>query len=285
MDKLIQFGESPDYYRFVTADQVSITPTFGDTVPSVSRLVGVDGSFINEGRSRPRSASGNVQAFFWLTADTASAMQTKRAEYHKMLGWGLARLFKENQDGVTMWTWAVVNNLQDNQSVQERPHRLQRVQVNFQCSKSRWFCKPGDALSTAGVYTEGATRSASNSVANGSTVSVTNNGTAPAGLKITWTAPGGVTITNPAIERRDGGGTAIEKVTYTAVLSPTDTAEIDARNHQLSENLTVSPSYGKLTVLTADWLTIPPGTTTLYISGTFSGGNGTLDLDWWDTYY
>jgi hypothetical protein len=121
-------------------------------------------------------------------------------------------------------------------------------------------------------------------VSNGSTVTVTNRGNATAGTYIRWEAPSGVTLTNPKLTRNNEYGQLADSIQYTDVLSPLDVVDIDGRGHLLFENDVVTPSYEKLDVLHGGWLEIPPGTSTLTVSGTFSGGSGKLTVDIWDSY-
>lgn len=284
MDTIKQFGQDGTYYQFPYDQQVSLQGDFGDTLPDVVRLAGLDGSYNTMARSRPRSAVGNVQLIFWLFAETAAEMATARNNVLKMLGWGHKRLFKTLGDGTLVWTWAIVNNLRMPQSARDLPHKQQQVTVNFQCDKSRWYGASGYVLNTDGSVTDGTTAQVNGtSVTNGSTVNVTNNGTAPAGCYIKWVTGVGVTVTNPTISR-DEGAVTVNSVQYTDTVAQSTTIEIDGRNHTLSENMSVTPTYGKLTTTSADWLEIPPGTHTLDIAGTFSAGVA-LTVKFWDTYF
>jgi len=284
MDRLIQFGTSDDVYYAFDDVLSQVRPYFGEAVPLTTTIPGVNGGFNVGGRSASRLGLANLQAFMWFEAVDSNTMQSLIRDVYKMLHWGEQRLFKRDMAGDVMWTWAMVNNIDLNQNVANRPRKQQQVQLNYQCPRAVWFRKPDDVLSSAGAYTEGATRDGSNTVGDGDSIVVTNNGNAPAGLYLKWTVPSGQSLTNPRVARRDGAGTDIEYIQYTGTLSASSTWEADARNHQLQLGGVVSSDYDKLTVITGEWLTLPPGDTTLHISGTFTGGDCTLDLDWWDTY-
>ena len=77
----------------------------------------------------------------------------------------------------------------------------------------------------------------------------------------------------------------VDQLTYNDTLVANDVLVIDARDHSTIKNMIVEPSYAHLDEYNGQWLVIPPGTATLEIAGTFTGGNADLTLDCWDTYF
>jgi hypothetical protein len=236
------------------------------------------------------NGSGNVQGYFWLFADSPAQMASKRQEADKMSDMGPKHLIKRFQNGVQAWTWGTVTNIDKAQTARNVPHRMQLMQINFHCPLARWYAHDGAALFDQGesiffdglpVFTPKIDRV---DVGDTDTVQITNNGTATANCYVRWEAPTGVTITNPTLTRNNEYGQLADSLQYTDTLSPGDVVDIDGRNHLLFGNDVVTPSYDKVTALHGGWLQIPPGTHTLTVSGTFSGGNGKLTVDIWDTY-
>lgn len=290
MDQLLRFGYGAESYIFTPAEQISIQNVFGDAKPESQGAMGIDGGIYLFGYDRAAGAIGNCQAYFWLKAQHANDMAALRRDVLKMKGWYPKQLIVRQQDGTEVWTWGIVTNIQMAQSASKRPHRQQQVQINFHCPLAHWFGHGVPLYDNADSVLSDGLPTITPKVdrvdkGDGDTVDVTNNGDAPAYAYIRWEAPTGVTITNPTISRDNAAGLTVDSVQYTDVLSPNDVVDIDGRNHRLYENSTVVPAYDKLTATHGGWLEIPPGTHTLDISGTFSGGDGKLTIDFWDTYY
>jgi hypothetical protein len=290
MDELLRFGYGDYSYIFERSNQISLQGDFGDAQPKSADVLGMTGGAYLYGFDRQPNGAGNVQGYFWLHASSPNEMAGLRDDVKQMLDWGSKHLIKRLQSGVQVWTWAVVTNIQMAQSVQNVPHRRQQVQVNFHCPNARWFGHDGAALydSATSIFLNGLPAFTPKidqvSVGDDDTVQITNLGNATAGTYIRWEAPTGVTITNPTITRLNEYGQTADSIQYTDTINEEGVVDIDGRRHKLFENDTVTPSYDKLTVLHGGWLEIPPGTWTLTITGTFSGGDGLLTVDIWDTY-
>lgn len=290
MDELLRFGYGDESYIFDPTKQVSIQNVFGGVNAKSNTIMGLDGGVYLNGYDRSQGTIGTAQVFFYIFAEHPNDMATLRREILKMKSWGPKQLIVRQQDGVQVWTWAVVTDIQMAQTASKRPHKYQQVQVNFHCPLSHWFGHGVELFDDADSILSDGLPTISPKVdrvdkGNGDTVDVTNNGDAIARAYIRWEAPAGVTITNPTISRDNAAGLTVDSVQYTDTLNPGDLVDIDGRNHKLYENSTVVPSYDKLTALHGGWLEIPPGTHTLDIAGTFSGGDGKLTIDVWDTYY
>jgi len=290
MDELLRFGFGTYSYIFDRPNQVSLQGDFGDAQPKSADVLGMSGGAYLYGMERQPSGAGNVQGYFWIFADGLNDMADLRDEVKAMLDWGPKHLIKRLQSGVQVWTWGVVTNVQMAQSAKNVPHRMQLVQVNWHCPTGRWYGHGGTALydSAESLFLDGlpvfTPKVDRVDVGNGDTVTVTNLGNATAGCYIRWEAPTGVSILNPKLTRNNEYGQLADSIEYTDTLAALDVVDIDGRGHLLFENDTVTPSYDKLTVLHGGWLEIPPGTSTLTVAGTFTGGDGKLTVDIWDTY-
>ena len=293
MHRLLQFGLGAEKYTFTPDDQASIQPRFGDTLPESLRLPGLDGGFNVYGTDRAPSAIGNLQAFFWIIATdngfSLSQMEAAQHEIFSMLGRGEQPLIKEDQAGLQMWTWATVNNVQMAQNARQRAGKYQQWQINFQAPKSRWYATGGDLINaTDSIFEDGLPTPAPKIeqvlVNDGDTVTITNNGNAPAGAYVRWDIPPGASATNPTLTRFNAVGIQQDYIQYLDSVPQNTVIEIDARNAKTMKNFIVTPSYQKLDVKHGRWLEIMPGDNTLHVSGTF-GADVRLTVDCWDTYF
>lgn len=290
-DRLLKFGNGANSYDLSQLLQIALPSGFGDKIPNSTRLIGLDGGYNLDGRDRAKSSIGTLQASFLLEGDGTDAdMTSKQRAIMQMLDWGESRLFKEFGDGVQVWTWATVTNILMPQRSDDLSYIWQDVQISWNCTKSRWYGKPdmlffedgwilddGLALSTPKVDQV--------AVGNGDTITINNAGNATAGAYVRWDIPTGVSVLNPTLIRRNEADEIVDQLIYLDTLVADDVVEMDARDHQTLKNLIVDPSYQKLSALTGAWLQFPPGTTTLEINGTFTGGDALLTLDCWNTYF
>jgi hypothetical protein len=290
-DRLLKFGNGLNSYDLTQLLQMSLPSGFGDKVTNTVRLIGLDGGYNLDGRDRAKSAIGTVQASFLLEGDgTHEDMAAKRRAIMQMLDWGESRLFKQYGDAVQVWTWATVTNIQMPQRSDDLSYIWQDVQISWNCHKSRWYGKPDMLFFEDGwILDDGLALSVPKvdavAVGNGDTVEITNAGNATAGAYIRWDIPEDVTVINPTIIRRNEADEIVDQITFADTLVQDDVVEIDARDHQTLKNMIAVPSYQSLQALTGAWLQLPPGTTTLEISGTFTDGDALLTLDCWDTYF
>lgn len=293
LGKLTKFGignYSYDLSNLSILFPVGVPGGFNQFRDANTTLLGADGVFNGNGRDRKRSTGGSIQVAYWLRGDgTPSDMEQKLRALYEIQDWGEKRLFKQFADGVTVWTWATARVVerarQDDLSYVKMP-----VDLIFDCPKARWYGKPDMSFFESGVtFGDGLKLSTPKvemvSVGNGSTVMISNAGNATAGAYVRWDIPVGVTLVNPTITRKNELDQIVEQITYTDTLVDNDVVEIDARRHQTLKNMTVTPSYENLDIFGGEWLTIPPGTNTLEISGSFTGGNADLTVDCWDTYF
>lgn len=290
MDEMLRFGYGTNSYTFPYNKQVSIQGDFGDAQPRSAPILGLSGGAYLYGFDPTPNGSGNAQGYFWLFADSPAEMAAKRQAILQMLDWGPKHLIKRTQDNVQMWTWGVVTNVDMAQSARNVPHRQQLVQLNFHCPTARWYGHDGNILfdSPESLFQDGlpvfTAKIDRMDVGDTDTVEITNIGSASANCYVRWEAPSGISITNPTLTRNNEYGQLADSLQYTDTLAPDDVVDIDGRGHLLFLNDVVTPSYSKITALHGGWLQIPPGTHTLTVSGTFSGGDGKLTVDIWDTY-
>lgn len=291
-DLITRFGIGAFSYDFTQSfiRQIEMPVGHGDLMPNNIRLAGLHGGYNLDGIDGARSSVGVTQAFFQIEGD--GTLADISAKSHAILGmqaWGEKRLIKQLADGTELWTWATINNIRMSDRSDNLSYLVRDCQITWSTPKARWYSKADlsffddgwtldDGLTLTGPKVD------AELVGNGDTVEITNNGNAYAGAYIRWDIPTGVTVTNPRIVRRNEAGQIVDQVTYTDTLVANDVVEIDAREHSTIYNMTVLPSYSKLSVASGAWLQLPPGTTTLEISGTFSA-DAELTVDCWDTYF
>lgn len=293
VDKLQRFGIGAYSYDFTQSfiEQVELPPGHGDLLPNNVRLVGLDGGYNLDGTGGARSAIGSTQGFFNVIGDgTEPDISQKTRAIYGMQAWGEKRLIKRYGDGITVWTWATVNNVRLVDRSDNLSYLVRTLQISFSTPKARWYGKSDMSFLDDGwTLDDGLTLTAPKvdrvSVGNGDTVTITNSGNAPAGAYIRWDVPTGQSLVNPTLTRRNYAGQIADQVTYADTLVAGDVVEIDSREHQTLINNVVVPSYSKLQSNYGPWLHLPPGTTTLEVSGTFTGGDALLTVDCWDTYF
>ena len=167
-------------------------------------------------------------------------------------------------------------------AAKNQPHKRIRARVIWQVDDPHWYRREGmhfmddghkmdDGLVMVGPQVD------QESVADGGTVEVTNNGNAPARPLIRFEYDDGA-ITNPCLYRVGGAGFTIDSVTYNHTFASGETKEIDCRDYS------VITDYDNLEFETADWMLIPPGTHELTVSGTFGGNHLKLSVYFEDTY-
>lgn len=292
-DLITRFGIGDYSYDFTQSfiEQLELPPGHGDLLPNNIRLVGLDGGYNLDGTDGARSAIGSTQAFFNILSDgTLADISQKTRALYGLQAWGEKRLIKTYGDDVTVWTWATVNNIRMLDRSDNLSYLVRTCQITWSTPKARWYGKSDLSFFDDGyILDDGLTLTDPKvdqmAVGDTDTVNITNNGNAYAGVYIRWDIPTGQSAEDVTITRRNEAGQIVDQVTYNGVLAANDVVEIDAREHQTLKNMVVVPAYANLTVLSGAWLQVPPGTTELEISGTFTGGDAVLTLDCWDTYF
>ena len=280
MDSLVRFGlGSIESYTFLQENQVEYQDNFANILQHTVRVPGKDGGISVYGLGRGPAEVGNVRVTFWLHGEGAVATGTLVDAVNEMAYWGTRRLFKMSRYGEMMWTWASVSSIQVPQVVRRMPHLRQQVQMTFQCPESKWYSAVGmlfldDDLLFGDGESFPALKVDQEAVSNGSTVSVTNRGNAPVSAYVRWEGNGTDSFTNPVVTRKNWLGQVVDQLTYTGTIGANDVIEIDARSFKCTD-------ITKLTRASGGWLTIPSGTWTLEISGTFTT-TGLLTVDFWD---
>lgn len=258
----------------------------------LSSVTGMDGGMPDSWQSRGASAPNDIRLIFrYAWSGVASDLAAFKKSLHTMKRWGYTYLFKTLDDDTLVWTWAHCKRVQIANRQDNTAHFWPSGEVEFQCPTARWYGKTGMVfLNDAGHALDGtmtliAPQIDRQTVTDQQTIQLTNNGDADAGVYIWFEAPAGQTVANPSLKRlAEDGSSLADHITYNATLNANEVVVIDARKHQVQENMSVSGDYSKLNPLRASWLQCPPGTHNFIVEGTFSSGM-ILTLDLWDTYY
>lgn len=282
-----RFGLGTSAYTFALDEQVAFNANFANAKPNSTTVIGTSGAFDNYGVGIVPTEIGNINAQIWLHAGTNAEMQTLHEDVGKMLAMGRTILEITPIDTAleTRYVWARLNAPQLPQNVANRPHRQQRVTLDFRVDYPYLLGHPdtiywaNDGHTADDGLTAVSCQVDMESVTNGSTVSVTNNGNYPAPAYIRWNINGNTT--NPTVYRQDLDLITIQSVQYTGDLVNGDDVVINSLDHSAKKGLT--NVYGSLTVLNGEWLTIPPGTSNLLVSGTFAS-NADLNIFFWETW-
>lgn len=322
--------------RFVTRDgsytfpaQSSGSLVFGDVKPSTKALAGLDGGFDEYRTRRAPQSVGNIRANWWINPNDRKSITKEKDAALKMNGWGTGLLFIQPEDYTDVkrdvrWCTARINNLQMSENVSDLPHLRQQVTANFQVSDpgwygvlpnsndpssnaGKWWCLNDGLKLNAGLKVGGPRRSVT--LANGGTVTVTNNGSRPTRplIKITgvgsaWLLGAGVTLGDPTLFL-DGAGspnpnigmrrlsyannTVVEEFKWFGAILSTETLVIDCAKFKVTQET----SRGDMNVYSGFVVTqgfgffeIPPGTHTLQLFGTFST-TATVTIWYRDSWY
>lgn len=264
---------------------------FADVLARTSRVVGVSGGVDEFGRGVALSEVGNVQAGFFLISESREGMTTLRDDIKKLLSWGVKKLWMQPSDPTAKprWTYARINNINMPEKRERHTDLWQKVTLSFQCADPRWYSHPSAWLLDSGeVLDDGLTiggyRASSTTVNNGSTISLTNNGSTATPLYLRFDA-GANSVTDLRVSLRDVDGVEIGRWRFEDTLSANQILEVDST--ALSVTVTDTTINGRYDAFNPQigtgFLELPSGANTIVITGSFSG-NITMYADYLDAW-
>lgn len=264
---------------------------FADVLARTSRVVGVSGGVDEFGRGVALSEVGNVQAGFFLISESREGMTALRDDLKKLLGWGVKKLWMQPSDPTAKprWTWARVNNINMPEKRERHTDLWQKVTLSFQCADPRWYSHPSAWLLDSGEVlddglTVGGYRASSTTVNNGSTITLTNNGSTTTPLYLRFDA-GANSVTDLRVSLRDADNVEIGRWRFEDTLSANQILEVDST--ALSVTVTDTATNGRYDAFNPQigtgFLELPSGTNTLVITGSFTG-NITMYADYLDAW-
>ena len=264
---------------------------FADVLARTSRVVGVSGGVDEFGRGVALSEVGNVQAGFFLISESREGMTALRDDIKKLLSWGVKKLWMQPSDPTSKprWTCARINNINMPEKRERHTDLWQKVTLSFQCADPRWYSHPSAWLLDSGeVLDDGLTiggyRASSTTVNNGSTISLTNNGSTATPLYLRFDA-GANSVTDLRVSLRDVDGVEIGRWRFEDTLSANQILEVDST--ALSVTVTDTTINGRYDAFNPQigtgFLELPSGANTIVITGSFSG-NITMYADYLDAW-
>lgn len=265
MDSLLRFGAGSELYTFDTTKQISLRDNFRDVVTRTSRLPGLPGGFDEYGSGPAPTEIGNVQAVFWLEADTLQAMESAKRSVNAMAAFGLKRLYKQPLDTTQdeRYCEARISSIDYTESAKDVPHRRLRVQVNFQVANPVWLTLGteswawGDGTAWGSGALWGGSPVSHAAVGADNTFSLTPGGNTITYPRITIEIPAAKSATNIRVQRRRQGA-VLDEVRYSGTLSAGQTLEINCRAYSL--RLDNASWYGAaFTYQTAAWMRLVGG--------------------------
>jgi hypothetical protein len=218
-------------------------------------------------------------------------MTALRDDIKQVIGWGVKKLWMQPSDPTAKprWTWARINNINIPERRDRHTDLWQKVTLSFQCSDPRWYSHPSAwLLDSDEVLDDGLTvggyRASSTSVNDGSTISLTNNGTTSAPLYLRFDA-GSNAVTNLRVSLRDESDVEIGRWRFEDTLNSGQILEVDST--ALSVTVTDTTTDGRYDAFTPakgnGFLELPSGTNTLVIDGSFTG-NVSVFADYLDAW-
>lgn len=259
--RLVRFDD------YIFPAQTEFSTNFGDVLLRSVRLPGRDGGFDPYGAAQAPKEVGNIRTAFWLQAATPAIMRGLVDEVYGLIAKGRKRLYIDPQDGSGQrYATAKVNNISIAEAVREVPHRLQRVELNFQAVEPYWIGTGASTPTWGGGFTWGGGTawggSAPTYSASGTStdITVTNEGSAPTHARITLTVGAGDSVQNPVIRRIVDGAT-VDEVSYTGTLTAGDVLDIRGRSSRVLLN--GSAAYANFSFTRGHWIMLEPGANTL----------------------
>ncbi|MBK8023522.1 MAG: hypothetical protein IPK19_19335 [Chloroflexi bacterium] len=267
--RIIRFGA----YTFpdtIPASGEIVRTNFGNAVPRIDRLPGMDGGYDAFGDEAAPTEVGNVRCRFALVANSAAALAGQIDAARGMSGYGRAQLVIETGAGDERWTWAKVNSLTIPTEQDAIADRYAEVTVDFQCALPRWFSSNGDSPQVevcSGAATPFTVRNGGNAIA----------------LPRFSIDPGTAISSSGLTIQRLVDAVVVDEVEFAAAVLTTDTLVIDAQGLTVRKNGV--DAYGSsFSARHPAWFRLHPGDNTVrVILG--AGESASVTVTWDDTWY
>lgn len=272
----------------IIADYTDSTLSASD---SISTFAGVDGGLDNYGSVRVKPPA-TITASIILVGTSPLDLQLKLDTLDKVLGQGRQRLWYAPNGVLSKnlwrWTWAKASKA-------DRPHNVTdqlvaRRTITFSLTDPFWYNNPniwyfddGNFFDT-GLLFGGAAAAAIN---NGTNISITNEGDAPA-LPVLTIVAGGGSIVNFGINHLDAALNILETWSYNNTLPAGAKLIIDCAGYKVLYDGPEQAGSGYAAFVPGTgqraWMSLLPGVNTLQLFGTF-GAAGTLAVDFYHTWH
>jgi len=282
-------GKRYDFYNITAWND-----NFGNYVPNVSRLMGVSGGISQYGtRPAPREV-GNVSITTMLTAASLRDMQTQLDNIRKMGAWGVQDLWLIPDDPTLphRFCMASTNGIPISRNADQFTETLISVTLAFQVADPRWLSYPGSGIwywddgSVWDTPTWVEPRYTSTSINASSTISLTNNGNTATPLVIRVKATNNVTNLEMNLLSETGAILNGWRYETTLASATADLLTVNGENlsvlHDRTTGSGISSGYNYFKRLGGNgFITLPTGTWTLDVNGTFAG-NVRVEIEYYD---
>jgi len=260
------FADGSDAYTFDLIQRWS--PDFADGINATVRTVGMSGGIDQFGGDDAPDAVKSIVLTFYLWAETTAEMQTKRDAVTKLKALGTRKLYWQPQGTANQrWCYAKVDNVRMSQDREGQGDLMQLVQINFHVSEPRWYeTEESQVVAVSGTSTDAV---------------ITNNGSAPAQVRVNLFAAGAAVCENPTI-RRIVSAVAVEEMSYVGIITGGNTLIIDTEEKSV-EKSAVSV-YEDFSADTPHWLWLMPGANTIRFLCEGAGNSAAATVYWKDTY-
>lgn len=292
--KLVKFGAGEFEYVIPTF-QAEYKDNFMDAVPRTARMPGMSGGVDAFGKRPAPSEIGSVQAGWTLVSDEdPTGMTALRDAARKMLAWGKLPLWMQtSNDGVDdlRFCMARLNNLDIAENRDRLTDYWQKVKAIWQVNDPRWLGWPSmDYYGDGTNWDDGGTWAGprlATTVNNGTTLTLTNNGTTKAPVKFRFKDTTD-TVANLELARMDQNGNLVEGFIWGGLLAANDALVVDGHSPMrvIYEDAALGhrSGYPEFTRLGGKgFIYLEPGANTIEVAGVFSGAVS-VEIEWFDAW-
>ncbi len=237
------YGGLKQFGTYIFQYIVNFDTTFMQSRMVAQSVPGISGTFNHEGRASAPSGAGRVSISFVLVADDRADMDVQRDAVRALYEVGLQKLIYQPTDTTDdeRWCLARVDTISINEDKSAHTDLQQLVQIRFVVPSPFWesaayasyTLDDGKDLSDGLTLGDGALVVSASGVLT--TTTLTNNGNAPAWLKVALTCGVGQNCTRPRIQRLQGAAIA-DEVTYNGLMSAGDEWFVDGRRQFVQLN-------------------------------------------------
>lgn len=285
--RVVRFGN----YTFPIY-QSALRDNFKNTVPKLTRLAGMSGSFNEYGRFRAPLEAGKLDFSFHLVSRTREGMEANRDAVEGLVELGLQQFVIQPSDPAAdqRFCFATTNNISVGENLAGNTDLIQPVTMVLSTEDPRWISWPsgvyiGDSLTIGDSWVIGGARVTNTSVSNGTTITAINNGTAETPVLIQVMATPG-TASLIEIAHLNDIGEAINKWRWVGNLEAGETLIVDSHDPSVYhiDNLIKKRAFHQMTRLVGDgFIVLKPGANTLQVTGAFSS-TVRVELDYYDAW-
>lgn len=294
MGKLVRFGGGSRVFLFDETNGLypqSYNDNFSNLVPATVRLPGQSGGFDQYGHRVAPTEVGRITQTFTMRSEDPEDMEARRDTVKALVNWGVRPLYFQPTDPEAdeRVCWARFNNISKPNNQAGHSDLFQTVSIDFQVKDPRWF-GPGTHTFT---YNDGTLYDGSANY-GGSPISLaasgyetettlTNDGTAPAELRVQVITAADETCQNPLIERLDEAGGIVERAGYLGVLGNSEEWMVDPLRKRVLLNArnAFNDTFHRIT---ASWITLEPGDNTIRVKFQNPGDEATVWFSYYEVY-